>query len=66
MPGILDIKWCPSLINNQSLSGLVNSIGQLQIYQLNDNGKSDFVTSTDLGEQVLGLSLDWANRVHNR
>lgn len=66
MPGILDIKWCPSLIDNQSLFGLVNSIGQLQIYQLNDDHKSDFVTSTELGTEVLGLSLDWSNRVHNR
>ncbi|XP_063444635.1 diphthine methyltransferase-like [Mytilus trossulus] len=65
MPGILDIKWCPSLIDNQSLFGLVNSIGELQIYQLNDDGKSVFVTSTELGTEVLGLSLDWANRVHN-
>jgi len=66
MTGILDIKWCPSLIETQSLFGLVNSIGELQIHSLNEGQQIDYVTSIVLGQQVLGLSLDWSNRVHTR
>ena len=66
MPGILDIKWCPSLLESQSLFGLVNSIGQLQVHRLTENFKTELVNDVDLGVQVLGLSLDWSNRVNKR
>lgn len=73
MPGILDIKWSPSATPEGSIAALVNSVGQLRLYTLagSDDGAPDKrvnmseVTTFDLGDDCLGLSLDWSNRVNN-
>lgn len=72
MPGILDIKWCPKPFPQGSFVALVNSIGQLRIYTMitNKDGTSSQtvqmseVATFDLGDDCLGLSLDWSNRVN--
>ncbi|XP_060081067.1 diphthine methyltransferase-like [Ylistrum balloti] len=73
MPGILDIKWCPTSTPDGSLMALVNSVGQLRLYRMTTSDtdtsgrKVDLseVINFDLGGDCLGLSLDWSNRVHN-
>ena len=67
MPGILDIKWCSTLINGQPTFGLVNSVGQLQLYCI-DRQKRDLshVSQTQLCDGCLGLSLDWNNVLDSR
>ncbi|XP_033755342.1 diphthine methyltransferase-like [Pecten maximus] len=72
MPGILDIKWCPTPCPEGSLMALVNSVGQLRLYSMTDSetGAPDQkvqmteVMTFDLGDDCLGLSLDWSNRAN--
>ncbi|KAL3876176.1 hypothetical protein ACJMK2_034047 [Sinanodonta woodiana] len=78
MPGVLDIKWSYQLINGQPTFGLVNSLGQLRVYQFignensskcNESGKQQDVPPLSLlcecqiGTACLGLSLEWSNQL---
>ncbi|KAK6170667.1 hypothetical protein SNE40_019002 [Patella caerulea] len=63
MPGILDIKWCRSLVDDQMVFGLVNSFGELQIWTFIDNVKEPQLNhKLKLDEGCLGLSLDWSTK----
>ncbi|XP_061169058.1 diphthine methyltransferase-like [Saccostrea echinata] len=72
MPGVLDIKWSPDLDGENPVFGLVNSVGTAELYVMNHRDEmGGGSTATEitklagvtLGENVLGLSLDWANRI---
>ncbi|KAK3091025.1 hypothetical protein FSP39_016585 [Pinctada imbricata] len=66
MPGILDIKWCTVPIDEQSVFGLVTSVGELQVYKLKSTAVEDGIEQlsvSSLGDDILGLSLDWSNKV---
>lgn len=75
MPGVLDIKWRPDLVNGSPVFGLVNSVGVAELYLVTNSEETDVgsievkvtkLTGVSLGEEVLGLSLDWSNRVSKR
>jgi hypothetical protein len=75
MPGVLDIKWSPDLVGDSPVFGLVNSIGAAELYVIDQRegvggGSTNIevtkLTGVNLGENVLGLSLDWANRITKR
>lgn len=72
MPGILDIKWCPNMLEDSALVALVNSTGQLMLYRLCPSSVDktsvclEEVLTTELGSACLGLSLDWSNKLTNR
>ena len=68
MPGVLDIKWSPDLVNGSPAFGLVNSVGVAELYVLNNSAevKVTKLLGVNLGENVLGLSLDWSNRINKR
>ena len=69
MPGILDIKWCTHLINDRLAFGLVNSVGELQLYQLDtcrDNHLVLEVSQLLVCPSGLGLSLEWDNNVEQK
>lgn len=61
---VLDQKWCQSLINGQTILGVVNAQGTLEIYKMTeDTLQLDKVTSFkfDVSEkEILLLSLDWS------
>lgn len=62
MPGILDIKWCTITAVGRPTFGLVNSVGQLQLYCIEEDSNSVlWVAETQLCDGCLGLSLDWDN-----
>lgn len=61
VPGILDIKWSYVPIADQPAFALVNSIGQLRLYKVNEDSTVAMVTEEELGPQSLGLSLEWNN-----
>ncbi|KAK3579536.1 hypothetical protein CHS0354_028368 [Potamilus streckersoni] len=78
MPGVLDIKWSHQLINGRPTFGLVNSVGQLRVYQFMENqscSKSDgssmpqalpplsLLCECQFGADCLGLSLEWSNQL---
>ncbi|XP_011445594.3 diphthine methyltransferase isoform X1 [Magallana gigas] len=72
MPGVLDIKWSPDLVNGSPVFGLVNSVGVAELCLVTNSEETDVgsievkvtkLTGVSLGEEVLGLSLDWSNRV---
>nr|XP_022317905.1 diphthine methyltransferase-like isoform X1 [Crassostrea virginica] len=66
MPGVLDIKWSPDMLNGSPAFGLVNSVGMAELYVLNNSAevKVTKLLGVNLGENVLGLSLDWSNRIN--
>lgn len=68
MPGVLDIKWNPDLVNGSPAFGLVNSVGMAELYVLNNSAevKVTKLLGVNLGENILGLSLDWSNRINKR
>ena len=68
MPGILDIKWCNRAINGLPHIGLVNSVGQLQLYSVDnsDDRQATCITEAQLCDDCLGLSLDWNNVLDSR
>lgn len=61
---VLDQKWCLSPINGQTILGVVNAQGTLEIYKLTEETlQLDKVTSFkfDASEkEILLLSLDWS------
>lgn len=61
-PAILDMKWSHALLNDRPTLGVVDSIGSLELYALEDGDlvSRDRVQVT--AENVLCLSLDWSNR----
>ena len=65
MPGILDIKWSSARLQEKAVFGLVNSVGELRLFDLEDYKVAE-ISKISLGEDVLGLSLDWSNKVSNR
>ncbi|GAB1600995.1 diphthine methyltransferase-like, partial [Argonauta hians] len=63
--GILDIKWFRSDLYGHTSFALVDAEGQLCFYQLDkdedQNKRHHTLTSSEeLGENVIGLSLDWS------
>lgn len=75
MSGVLDIKWSPDLVNGSPVFGLVNSVGVAELYLVTNREETDVgstevnvtkLTGVSLGEDVLGLSLDWSNRVNKK
>ncbi|XP_030754397.1 diphthine methyltransferase [Sitophilus oryzae] len=61
--GILDLKWCPNLVQGSSLLGAVNSDGILEIYQFEKeslNLLTKYVFNPNTIESILILSLDWS------
>ncbi|XP_030840269.1 diphthine methyltransferase [Strongylocentrotus purpuratus] len=63
MPGILDIKWNQHLTDGKTHLGLVDAEGDLQLFTLNKTEvDSQLIPSskTNLGQDCLGLSLDWS------
>lgn len=75
MPGVLDIKWSPDLVGDRPVFGLVNSVGAAELYVIDQregvgggstNTEVTKLAGVNLGENVLGLSLDWANRITKR
>ena len=68
MPGILDIKWCTHLINDRLAFGLVNSVGELQLYQLATCTDHHVLQFSQLRfcASGLGLSLEWDNLVQQK
>lgn len=63
---ILDMKWSHSLVNEQPVLGIVNSIGGFYLYGFNNESlaKVDHVQVTE-DQSILCLSLDWAGRRHD-
>lgn len=66
MPGILDIKWSHTAINGKPHFALVNSIGQLHVYSMDDAHQISEVATTLLTEECLGLSLEWDNMLSEK
>ena len=65
MPGILDIKWSSAKLQEKAVFGLVNSVGELRLFDLKDYKVTE-ISKISLDKDVLGLSLDWSNKVSNR
>ncbi|KAJ8911653.1 hypothetical protein NQ315_005999 [Exocentrus adspersus] len=66
--GVLDQKWCHSIVNGYSLLGVVNSINMVEVYKLkSDKIEIELVTSIknvcDCDDALI-LSLDWSTGVH--
>lgn len=61
MPGILDIKWSYVPIADHPTIALVNSVGQLRVYNVKEDNTVAMVTEAELEPQSLGLSLEWNN-----
>ncbi|XP_076240103.1 diphthine methyltransferase isoform X2 [Calliopsis andreniformis] len=64
VPAVLDMKWAHIMYEDKILLGVVNSLGYLQIYQLqNDAQKETLELLTEKkvmdDDEVLALSLDW-------
>ena len=69
MPGILDIKWCTHLINDRLTFSLVNSVGEVQLYQIamcRDHHLVEHVSQIRVCPSGLGLSLEWDNVLQQR
>ncbi|XP_071964001.1 diphthine methyltransferase-like [Antedon mediterranea] len=60
MAAILDMKWNPNSSDRPSELALVNADGKLQLFQL-DNKVINELCSSLIGDDRLGLSLDWSN-----
>lgn len=71
---ILDLKWCPEPIENKAILGEASADGNLHLYSLPQPTDTDKdteatlvkMTKAQIGdgtEELLGLSLDWSNRV---
>lgn len=62
---ILDLKWSHELINDLPCLGLVDSIGNTSLWNLNksDNKMEKIASHTNEKSGVLALSLDWSNRL---
>ncbi|XP_043500886.1 diphthine methyltransferase [Polistes fuscatus] len=63
--GVLDMKWAHGMCNQKILLGVVNSLGYLQIYQLQSGNNEMLKLMTELKvndqkEEILALSLDWS------
>lgn len=63
------------MVNGSPVFGLVNSVGVAELYLVTNSEETDVgstevkvtkLTEVSLGEEVLGLSLDWSNRVSKR
>ena len=66
MPGILDIKWSYLPLNESPTFALVNSVGQIHVYKVNDDNTVAMVTKEELTPSSLGLSLEWNNMKQGR
>ncbi|XP_063961556.1 diphthine methyltransferase-like [Lytechinus pictus] len=63
MPGILDMKWNQHLTDTTTHLGIVDAEGDLQLFTLNSTEVDRYLeptSKTNLGEECLGLSLDWS------
>lgn len=72
VPAVLDMKWAHVTYQDKVLLGIVNSLGYLQIYQLQSNAQREtllLLTEKRImdSDEVLALSLDWCTGrwVHN-
>ncbi|KAI8097486.1 WD40-repeat-containing domain protein [Halteromyces radiatus] len=67
-PAILDMKWCHSLIDNDQVLGVADSIGGLTLYalQTSEDNVTNFVQKQHIqvteDHSNLCLSLDWSTR----
>ncbi|XP_012152025.1 diphthine methyltransferase isoform X2 [Megachile rotundata] len=61
VPAVLDMKWSHVKCQAKILLGVVNSLGYLQIYELNDKKSLQLLTEEKVANEneVLALSLDW-------
>jgi len=66
MPGVLDLKWSYSFIDGHACFALVNSVGELRLYQLNKDRTVTMATKAELTPQSLGLSTKWNNMIEKR
>lgn len=64
-PAVLDMKWSHSLVNDQQVLGVADSVGGFHLYAFdNDSDTLVKVDSCQATEDptILCLSLDWASR----
>ena len=76
MPAILDIKWCGHSLLEKAVFGVVNSLGNLYLYDVkltNDdtdkmvvNKITDISIGQDDENETLALSLDWSTGKYER
>ncbi|XP_015118269.1 diphthine methyltransferase [Diachasma alloeum] len=64
VPGVLDMKWAHVVYEGHILLGVVNSVGYLQLWELErESGKMSLFVETKLrsvDDEYLALSLDWS------
>ncbi|XP_008545062.1 diphthine methyltransferase [Microplitis demolitor] len=63
VPAVLDMKWAHVRCQDKILLGVVNSLGFLQVFKLDeDEGKIELLVETSVSSEdpVLALSLDWS------
>ncbi|KAL7641621.1 UNVERIFIED_CONTAM: hypothetical protein RMT77_007494 [Armadillidium vulgare] len=63
MPGILDVRWCSHRLNDKILLGLVNAIGKLIIFTLEDGNCLKNLCEVSVTPN-LALYLDWSTLIN--